>query len=160
MSALETTNIDITAGAVSLGMMLCNITELTIFWNIPLRAKQNFKQFQNKKFNAIWNLRYFAPTSQPRDVVLSKTSIGSRRYRPISQIRKCTSPISHNTPFRTEMCTFLFWMEHCGIWDWCIAKFVNLVYSHLIYNTSHKICTWFCCALFWCGYSITMKSLI
>ena len=34
--------------------------------------------------------------------------------------------ISHNSPFRTEMCTFLFWMVNCGIWDWCIVGFVNL----------------------------------
>ena len=35
-----------------------------------------------------------------------------RSNRPVSQ---CTCPISHNTPFRTEMCTFLFWMVYCGI---------------------------------------------
>ena len=44
---------------------------------------------------------------------------------PISQIPQCTCSISHNTPFRTEMCTFLFWMVHCGIWDRCIVGFVN-----------------------------------
>ena len=26
------------------------------------------------------------------------------------------------------MCTFLFWMEHCGIWNRCILGFVKLVY--------------------------------
>ena len=45
--------------------------------------------------------------------------------RPISQIPECTCSISHNSPFRTEMCTFLFWMEYCGIWDRCILGFVN-----------------------------------
>ena len=50
--------------------------------------------------------------------------------RPFSQIPKCTSPISHNAPFRTEMCTFLFWMVHCGIWDWCIVGFVQQVNCH------------------------------
>ena len=35
--------------------------------------------------------------------------------RPTSQIPDCTGFISHNAPFRTEMCTFLFWMEH--LWD-------------------------------------------
>ena len=35
---------------------------------------------------------------------------------------------SHNTPFRTEMCTFLFWMVNCGIWDRCIVGFMGLVY--------------------------------
>ena len=50
--------------------------------------------------------------------------------RPFSQIPQCTSPISHNAPFRTEMCTFLFWMLHCGIWDWCIVEFVQQVNCH------------------------------
>ena len=40
---------------------------------------------------------------------------------------KCICPISHDTPFKTEMSTFLFWMVHCGIWDRCIVGFVNLV---------------------------------
>ena len=31
---------------------------------------------------------------------------------PNSQIPECTCSISHNAPFKTEMCTFLFWM-----WD-------------------------------------------
>ena len=39
------------------------------------------------------------------------------RNWPNSQILQCTSSISHNAPFRTEMCTFLFWMVHCGIWE-------------------------------------------
>ena len=51
------------------------------------------------------------------------------RYRPISQsqIPECTCSISQNAPFRTEMCTFLFWMEHSGIWNRCILGFVNQV---------------------------------
>ena len=50
--------------------------------------------------------------------------------RPNSQIPQCTCPTSHNAPFRTEMCTFLFWMVHCGIWYRCIVGFVRLVYRH------------------------------
>ena len=46
---------------------------------------------------------------------------------PISQIPDCSCSISHNAPFRTEMYTFLFWMEHCGIWNRCILGFVNQV---------------------------------
>ena len=45
-----------------------------------------------------------------------------------SQIPQCTFFISHNAPFKTEMCIFLFWMVHCGIWNRCIAGFVKLVY--------------------------------
>ena len=47
---------------------------------------------------------------------------------PNSQIPECNRSISHNAPFRTEMCTFLFWMEHCEIWNRCILGFVKLVY--------------------------------
>ena len=46
----------------------------------------------------------------------------------IVQIPQCTCPISHNAPFRTEMCTFLFWIVYCGKWDRCIVGFVRLVY--------------------------------
>ena len=51
---------------------------------------------------------------------------------PNSQIPECTCSISHNAPFRTEMWTFLFWMEHCGIWNRCILGFVKLVYWVII----------------------------
>ena len=46
-----------------------------------------------------------------------------------SQIPECTCSISHNAPFRTKICTFMFWMEHCEIWNRCILGFVKLVYS-------------------------------
>ena len=48
------------------------------------------------------------------------------RNWPTSQILQCTCLISHYAPFRTEMCTFLFWMVHCGIWDRCIMRFLRL----------------------------------
>ena len=51
-----------------------------------------------------------------------------------SQIPECTCSISYNAPFRTEMCTFLFWMEHCGIWNRCILGFVKLVYCRMMMN--------------------------
>ena len=51
--------------------------------------------------------------------------------RPISQIPQYTCPISHNAPFRTEMCIFLFWMVHCRILHRCIVGFVNLVYCYV-----------------------------
>ena len=52
---------------------------------------------------------------------------GDTPHWPNSQIPECTCSISHNAPFRTEMCTFLFWMGHCGIWNKCILGFVKLV---------------------------------
>ena len=57
-----------------------------------------------------------------------------------SQNPECTCSISHNTPFRTEMCRFLFWMEHCGIWNMCILGFVNLVYSNINFGAGNTIC--------------------
>ena len=32
------------------------------------------------------------------------------------------------------MCTFLFWMEHCGIWNKCILGFVKLFYYIVWYD--------------------------
>ena len=49
--------------------------------------------------------------------------------RRISQIPQCIRPISHNTSFKAEMHTFLFWMVYCGIWDRYIVVFVKFVYS-------------------------------
>ena len=46
---------------------------------------------------------------------------------PNSQIPQCTCPIFHNAPLRTKICTSLFWMMHCGIWDY-IVGFVRLIY--------------------------------
>ena len=54
--------------------------------------------------------------------VIKSSVLGHNRPIP-----RFTCPISRNTPFRTEMCTFLFWMAHCGIWDGCIVGFVNFV---------------------------------
>ena len=43
--------------------------------------------------------------------------------RSLSQIPQCTYNITRNTPFKIEICTFLFWMVCCGIWVRCIAGF-------------------------------------
>ena len=47
--------------------------------------------------------------------------------RAISQIPECTCSVSHSAPFGIEMYTFLFWMEHRGIWNRYILGFVNWV---------------------------------
>ena len=61
------------------------------------------------------------------ELVWSEVEFPSSLNRPISQIPECACPISHNAPLRTEMCTFLFWMVHCGIWDRCIVGFVDMI---------------------------------
>ena len=43
----------------------------------------------------------------------------------VAQITQCTWSISHNAPFRTEMCTFLFWIMYSRIWNRYIVGFVN-----------------------------------
>ena len=65
--------------------------------------------------------------------------------RPNSEIPQCTCPISHNAPVRTNICTFLFWMVHCGIWNKCIWGFMRLVYCYEwnIFKHNHaKIKSW------------------
>ena len=54
-----------------------------------------------------------------------KCSNWSHMNTPNLQTPKCTCPIPHNTP---EMCTFLFWMVHSGIWDRRVLEFLCLVY--------------------------------
>ena len=58
--------------------------------------------------------------------------------RPNSQIPQCTCLISHNTPFRTEMCTFMFWNLHDGLWEIWIQVypyFFDLWHYEWDYNT-------------------------
>ena len=62
--------------------------------------------------------------------ILRTMSLMMLHNRPISQIPQCTRSISHNVPFRTEMCTFLFWMVRCWIWNRCITWFGNQVISN------------------------------
>ena len=52
--------------------------------------------------------------------------------RPESQIPLCTCSISHNAPFRTEMCTFL-WYGTDALWDLQIRSIVmeHIKYTHL-----------------------------
>ena len=47
--------------------------------------------------------------------------------KPIPQIPQCICSVFHNAPFRTEMCTFLFWMVHWGICNKCIVWLVQQV---------------------------------
>ena len=59
---------------------------------------------------------------------------------PNSQMPECIYSISHNAPFRTEICTFLFSMEHCGISNRCILGFVKLVcWNGTKYNHDNQL---------------------
>ena len=49
----------------------------------------------------------------------------------------CTCIISHNAPFRIQMCTFLFSMVYCGMRTKCIVRFFRLVHSNSLKNPFH-----------------------
>ena len=68
----------------------------------------------------------------PRSIIGNPAEIRRSHDRAISQIPEYTCSISHKTPFRTEMCTFLFWNLHCGIWMRCILGYVKLTYYHIV----------------------------
>ena len=94
--------------------MICELTHRQSVYDSVLAASHN------KTLHGIW--LFFRWGSNPRCLVYNDCNW------PNSQIPECTSYTSHNTPFRTEICTFLFWMEHFGIWNRCILGFVKLVY--------------------------------
>ena len=82
------------------------------------------------------------------------TIIVTGPYWPNSQIPERTCSICHSAPFRIEMCTFLFWIEHCGIWNRCILGFVKLVYHYATYisrtaikqtDREWSVTRWFIC---------------
>ena len=81
-----------------------------------------------------------------------------KKNRPFSQIPECTCSISHNAPLRTEMCTFLFSMEHCGygtgaFWDLWIRSigWSNNWHSYAVVSlfshgfSWHSRCCCICC---------------
>ena len=85
----------------------------TIYW--PLCG-----EFTGDRWIPRTNGQYFIACCIKSTPVLCK--------RQISHIPHCSCPISDAALFRTEICTFLFWMVHCGICDRCIVGFENLVY--------------------------------
>ena len=55
--------------------------------------------------------------------IWSLTNIAANR-----QIPQCPFNISRNSPFRTDISTFLFWVVYCGIWGRCNLRFTNLIF--------------------------------
>ena len=85
---------------------------LNQFWLVVNGAHSNIIQ----KF--ILNSNYF---------IRGKSSAERRLFCPGSNPTH-TCFISHDALFRTEMCTFLFWTMHRGMWGMCIVGFVNFDY--------------------------------
>ena len=76
--------------------------------------------------------------------------------RLISQTPQCTCLISHNVPLRKEMCTFLFWIVHWGMWDKCMVGLMTLVNSSHMKgrNFLQLPCQYICtvhCSWWWAG---------
>ena len=61
-------------------------------------------------------------------------------YWPNSQIPEWICSISHITPFRTKICKFLFWTEHCGIWNRYILIFFSCFYWAYVCTDCHNTC--------------------
>ena len=63
------------------------------------------------------------------------TSTGRPRKLTKFTILQCTSPISHNAPFVTEMCTcahFCYKTLHCEIFVQCLVEFVRWIYYRAV----------------------------
>ena len=75
-----------------------------------------------------WNMK---PGSHFRDhhlVTLPCSHTSANSIGLIHKSQNAPVPYPTNALFRTEMCTFLFWMEHFGIWNRCILGFMTFVY--------------------------------
>ena len=102
---------------------------------IPLRAVspahgQSYDCLRSIKYTAIQNC---GTISKSCCIISKSCCMLSNSFN--SQVPECTCSISHNAPFRTEMCTFLYWVKHYGIWNRCILRFVKLVCCSEIWGT-------------------------
>ena len=136
-STISTHNPNISNSNKSAG--LCgddNRCDLKFYWCFSVAILiHNIKSWNNPQQHM-----QRCPRRQCNNIFGSHAQWGVVISRPIAQIPKCTCPISHNAPFRTEMCPFLFWIVHGGIWTWCIvgffcelgqfyAKYIDTAYS-------------------------------
>ena len=98
--------------------------------DISLRPDKTYKlQWTGLSWVKDGGLSFFGTKALPEPMMIYC-------IRPTPQSPQGTGPISHNTPFKTEMCTFLSLRVYCGIWDRCVVGFVRLVYWVLILKKS------------------------
>ena len=62
---------------------------------------------------------------------------------------RITFSMSHSASFRTEMYTFLFWVEHCGIWNRSIPGFVKSVSCCAVCMAYPFMCRWSSGGVLW-----------
>ena len=107
-----------------------NDTCMRLFDNIGVISGRVFQRMVEILLKRFWNAfswyNIFCIWFKSSHIVFASQE--AMWYWPNSQIPQCTCSISHNATFRTEMCTFLFWMMHWGIWNNCIVGIVRLAY--------------------------------
>ena len=131
---IQNKNISVLNGVLwDMGQVNCGICEFALFSPHPrftcIWFSMRFLGYQI--FLTTLRLLYYILKNGWRDVVISLIfSIHSSIHdEPIDLNHKSTcSSISHNAPFRTEICTILFRILYRGTCNVCIMEIVILVY--------------------------------
>ena len=113
------------AGKLLIGPLRTNFSEILIRIQTFSSRKMHLKMLSAKWHPFLLGLNVLNKIQH----VMSWYILLDYNNRAISQIPECTCSRSQNALFTTEMCTLLFWMEHCGIWNRSILRFVNWVNS-------------------------------
>ena len=108
-----------------------NQCPFTINWTMRNKVQWDFF-LHSKKSSALWRPFCSGLNGLIHNPWLWSIDLNYDRPSIIDLIHKfhnaTVSYPTHNAPFRTEMCTFLFWMVHCEIWNRCILEYVRFVY--------------------------------
>ena len=106
---------------VIMGAMASQITSLTIVYS-TVHSGPDQRKHQSSASLAFVRAIHRLPVNSTHKWPVT------RKMFPFDDAIMNAPIISHNTPFRTEMCPFLFWMVFCGIWERCIVGFVRMAY--------------------------------
>ena len=121
--------------------LICTGTNVVQTFETPSRSlwrHSNVMELLSKSMSS-YSLCVVLSSSSPKE---SATRLLQWHHiRPDSQIPQCTCPISRNAPFRTEICTFLFWMVHCRTWGRFIVGFLRLVCQSVSYHWQRGLLT-------------------
>ena len=58
---------------------------------------------------------------------------------PVSRVPQCACWVTCSAPSGAEVCTFLFWMVHCGMPGRCAVELVRLVYHYYCLTDLSKL---------------------
>ena len=112
------------------------ITSLTIVYSTVLSGADQSKHQSSASLAFVWEIHRW-PVNFPHKWPVTRKifPFDDVIMRPVSQIPQYIWSMSHNAPFRTEICTFMFWMMYCGILFRCPVGFVTLACSTLGFYT-------------------------